>query len=113
MFYLETRLRAKAARNLRCITLAHVKLDMIGQMNDAIANALDLLQRDKAVLPASDKSIWCQEFQLICQGAIFLIGLMSCVDCNGMCLYFHVVDIIHFNSGNGSLRFAYILCLGF
>ena len=101
----------KGCQNLRRITLAHVKLDMIGQMNGVIANALNLLQRDKAVLPAFDKSIWCQKFQLICQRSIFLIGGMFCMDCNGMCLYFKVVDVIHFNFGNGRLCFANIFCL--
>lgn len=84
---------------------------MIGQIDGVVANALDFFQRDKAVLSASNKSIRCQEFHLICQGAIFLIGGMSCVDCNGMRLYFQVVDIIYFNSGNGSFCFAYVFCL--
>ena len=101
----------KGCQNLRCITLAHVKLGMVGQMDGVTANALNLLQRDKAVLPTSDKAIWCQEFQLICKGAIFLIGGMFCMDCNGMCLYFQVVDVIHFNSGNASLCFADVFCL--
>ncbi len=60
----------KCCQNLRCITLAHVKLDMIGQMNGVVTNTLDLLQRDKAVLPTSDKSIRCQEVQLICQRTV-------------------------------------------
>lgn len=84
---------------------------MIGQIDSIVTNAIDFGQGDKAVLPASDKSVWCQEFLLICQGSIFLICPVFCMDCNGMRLYFQVVNIINFNSGNGCFGFADVFCL--
>ena len=69
------------------------------------------LELDKAVLPASDKSIWCQEFLFVSQRTIFLIYPVLCMDCNIMCLYFHEVNIANFNPNNGGFCFVDVFCL--